>query len=125
MTPSPEKTETKTKRSALTTLVLLQDLDLMIREANDPEQTEEANRMGFGVEGLPGLQTVREELAGTLERRTLNLYQVASKRYGGRAVVPVKDRTCLGCWAMQPTGFETRFNRVILCQSCGRILYPL
>ena len=50
---------------------------------------------------------------------------VAAGRYAGRGVVPVKDRICLGCWAMQPTGFEGHTDRIATCQSCGRILYPV
>ena len=53
------------------------------------------------------------------------LYKVAAGRYQGRAVVPVKDRTCLGCSAVQPTGFEADPQRLLTCQSCGRILYPV
>lgn len=125
MTPSRDKTTAKSERSALTTLVLLQDLDLMIRDASDPEQAEEVSRMGFKVEGLDGLKAARQELAATVEPRTLRLYEVAAGRYAGRAVVPVKERVCLGCWAMQPTGFEGHTDRITTCQSCGRILYPV
>jgi predicted nucleic acid-binding Zn-ribbon protein len=125
VTPSREKTSAKSDRSALTTLVLLQDLDLMIRDATDPEQAEEVSRMGFKVEGLEGLKSAREDLAASLEPRVMRQYQVAASRYAGRAVVPVKDRVCLGCWAMQPTGFEAHADRIATCQSCGRILYPV
>jgi predicted nucleic acid-binding Zn-ribbon protein len=124
VTPSPDNAA-KTVRTALTTLVLLQDLDLMIRDASDPEQAEEVSRMGFKVEGLETLKKAREELASSVEPRILRLYQVAAGRYAGRAVVPVKERVCLGCWAMQPTGFEAHLDRLATCQSCGRILYPL
>lgn len=125
MTPSHEKTGTKAERSALTTLVLLQDLDLMIRDASDPEQAEEVSRLGFKVEGLESLKAAREKLTASVEQKALRLYEVAAGRYAGRAVVPVKDRVCLGCWAMQPTGFDAQSDRIATCQSCGRILYPV
>ena len=125
MTPSHKQSTVSAKRSVLTTLVLLQDLELMIRDADDPAQTKEATRLGFNFEGLPGLRSARDELAGSLEPRVLKIYRVAASRYAGRAVVPVKDRICLGCSAMQPTGFEAAAHRIVSCQSCGRILYPL
>jgi predicted nucleic acid-binding Zn-ribbon protein len=103
----------------------LQDLDLMIREARDPEESEAASRLGFRVDGLAALEAAREEIARGLERRVLRLYEVAAGRYQGRAVVPVRDRVCLGCSALQPTGFGGDSERVATCQSCGRILYPV
>ena len=92
---------------------------------DDRGKAEEVSRMGFKVEGLDGLKAAREELAATLEPRVIRQYQTAAGRYAGRAVVPVKDRVCLGCWAMQPTGFEALADRIATCQSCGRILYPV
>jgi predicted nucleic acid-binding Zn-ribbon protein len=115
----------KHARSVLTTIVLLQDLDLMIREAQDPKASQEVERLGFRFDGLEKLVAARDEIASTLDRRAMSLYKVAAGRYQGRAVVPVKDRVCLGCSAMQPTGFETDADRLATCQSCGRILYPL
>jgi RNase P subunit RPR2 len=112
-------------RDRLTLLVLLQDLDGMIREATDPKQTEAVNRMGFRVEGVEGLRTAREEVAAQLDRRTLRQYEAVAQRYGGRAVAPVRNRTCLACSALQPTGRTPDSSQVTACQTCGRILYPL
>jgi len=100
-------------------------MDLMIRDATDPEQAKEVSRLGFKVEGLDALKAAREKLAASIEPRVLRLYKLAASRYAGRALVPVKDRICLGCWAMQPTGFEAHLDRLATCQSCGRILYPV
>ena len=125
MSLSAEPGGEKHARSVLTTIVLLQDLDLMIREAQDPKSSQEVERLGFRFDGLDKLVAARDEIASTLDRRAMSLYKVAAGRYQGRAVVPVKDRICLGCSAMQPTGFETDADRLATCQSCGRILYPL
>ena len=125
MSLSAEAGGEKGARSVLTTIVLLQDLDLMIREAQDPKASEEGTRLGFRFDGLEQLVAAREEIAKTLDRRAMSLYKVAAGRYQGRAVVPVKDRICLGCSAMQPTGFEAGAERLGTCQSCGRILYPI
>lgn len=125
MSLSAESEGESRARGVLTTIVLLQDLDLMIREAQDPKASEEVARLGFRFDGLEKLQAARDEIAGTLDRRVMSLYKVAAGRYQGRAVVPVKDRVCLGCSALQPTGFETGAERLTTCQSCGRILYPI
>ena len=86
MTPSREKTDTKSQRSPLTTLVLLQDMDLMIRDATDPEQAKEVSRLGFKVEGLDALKAAREKLAASIEPRVLRLYKLAASRYAGRVI---------------------------------------
>lgn len=121
-----EPTEEATaSRDPLTILVLLQDLDLLLRDAADPTQAQESVRMGFKVKGLEELRAARQELASTLEARVLRQYEAAAKRYAGRALVPLKDRICLGCSGVLPTGASRDPHRIITCQSCGRILYPL
>jgi len=112
-------------RDPLTILVLLQDLDLLLREASDPKQVEEAVRMGFNVRGIEELRSARNQLAASLEVRVLRQYEAAAKRYAGRAIVPLKNRTCLGCSGVLPTGASSDPHRILTCQSCGRILYPL
>jgi predicted nucleic acid-binding Zn-ribbon protein len=116
--PSPE-------RDVLTALVLLQDLDLMIRDATDPHQADAVAKMGFKTEGVEQLRTARSVLAAQVDPRLLRLYEAAARRYGGRALVPVANRTCVGCSAVLPTGLTPDPRRVTNCQSCGRILYPL
>src|SRR5580765_3305725 len=102
--PAPEAAgETVAPRDSLSILVLLQDLDLLLREATDPKQAEESARMGFKHEGLEELRSAREHLAATLDARVLRQYEAASKRYAGRAIVPMKNRTCLGCSGLLPT----------------------
>jgi predicted nucleic acid-binding Zn-ribbon protein len=112
-------------RDELTALVKLQDLDLMIREASDPRQADEANRLGFKMEGIQRLRDARQQLAAEIEPRLLRVYEAAARRYGGRALVPAANRTCLGCSAVQPTGMRPDAQGISSCQSCGRILYPL
>lgn len=109
----------------LVALVKLQDLDLMIREATDPRQADEVSKLGFKVEGIEQLRVARAALASGVEPRLLRLYDAAARRYGGRALVPVANRTCLGCSAVLPTGLTPDPKRITSCQSCGRILYPL
>jgi predicted nucleic acid-binding Zn-ribbon protein len=112
-------------RDVLTALVKLQDLDLMIREATDPHQADAVSKMGFKTEGVGLLHAARQALASEVEPRLLRIYDAAARRYGGRALVPVTNRTCLGCSAVLPTGLIPDPKRITSCQSCGRILYPL
>jgi hypothetical protein len=110
---------------ALVALVVLQDLDLMIRDAIDPKQADAVTKMGFKTEGIEGLRAARGAVAAQLDARTLRLYEAAARRYGGRALVPVANRICLGCSAVLPTSLTPDPRRILNCQSCGRILYPL
>ena len=124
--PAAETPEvTSAPRDPMTVLVLLQDLDLLLREASDPTQAAESERMGFKVKGVEEVRVAREVLAATVEPRVLRQYEAASKRYAGRAIVPLKNRICLGCSGLLPTGASRDPHLILTCQSCGRILYPL
>lgn len=102
-------------------LVNLQDLDIMILEI------EEVKGLGFEVAGRDKLQEAREELIKKISKPVLSNYEKLRARYR-RAIVPVKDDVCLGCFMRVPTSLSTvgRGNQeVILCEGCGRILYWL
>ncbi|MFH0777415.1 MAG: C4-type zinc ribbon domain-containing protein [Candidatus Eisenbacteria bacterium] len=108
-------------------LVALQDLDLMIREAADPESKGEEENLGFKLRNLETLQTARGKLAEETGAKWLGLYERVSRRYG-RAVVPVQGRVCLGCFMTLPTSVVPRKledSEITLCENCGRILYWL
>jgi predicted nucleic acid-binding Zn-ribbon protein len=117
--------ETTVPHDPMTVLVLLQDLDLLLRDATDPKQAEESERMGFKVKGVEEVRVAREVLAASVEPRVLRQYEAASKRYAGRAIVPLRNRICLGCSGLLPTGASRDPHLILTCQSCGRILYPL
>lgn len=107
-------------------LVQLQDIDSMIKELTDKEGEQE-ERLGFKIKGVETLKRARDELASRMDRRFLRIYQRLSSRYG-RAVVPVLNRTCLGCFAILPTAKDQQGasnSEVLTCESCGRILYWL
>ena len=105
-------------------LVALQDLDLMIREAQDSETSSEMKQMGFKLEGMEELQKARAALAKKIRPQLLNRYERLSKSYG-RAVVPVTTNLCLGCFVTLPTSYPSLQNKntLLTCESCGRILY--
>ena len=107
-------------RSQLEQLVLFQDINLMLQEAE-----EEEKNMGFPVEGRDKLQKVRDELAKSISPRFLATYQRLNDRYK-RPIAPVKDSTCLGCFAKLPTSYSSRGRNdqsIMTCEQCGRILY--
>jgi predicted nucleic acid-binding Zn-ribbon protein len=102
-------------------LAVLQDIDVMIRERKGEEE------IGFSTEGLEALQNARTKLASEIEVRTLRLYEKLSRKYD-RAIVPVVEHRCLGCSMSVPTsrrvaGEDRRGNKIVLCESCGRILF--
>ena len=114
--------------SPLLKLIALQDIDMMIQEAGDPEQSGAQAELGFKLKNLDALLTSRRHLAEQLDQRTLSLYERMRKRFG-RAVVPVEGQVCLGCFMALPTknvGVSgSRDDRVETCENCGRILYWL
>jgi predicted nucleic acid-binding Zn-ribbon protein len=105
-------------------LVALQDLDLMIREAEDSDTSSEMKQMGFKLEGIEELQKARTILAKRIRPQLLNRYERLSKSYG-RAVVPVTTNLCLGCFVTLPTSYPSlkTKNTMLNCENCGRILY--
>lgn len=103
----------------LEVLVALQDLDIMIKDIEDVHQ------IGFETQGRDKLEEARSELTGRLGKPLLFNYEKLKKRYK-RAIVPVKDDICLGCFMRVPTQLITRGRSdqdVINCEGCGRILY--
>jgi len=104
-------------------LVALQDLDLMIKEI------EEVKELGFEVkgEGLSSLTRARDELVQKIKKPLLAAYERLRNRYK-RAIVPVKDDNCLGCFMKLPTSITAHGRtdkEVLVCENCGRILYWL
>lgn len=116
MTQKPEQQHTL--------LVALQDLDLMIKEAEDSETSSELKGMGFKLDGVAELRTARDNLAKRIKPQLLNRYERVSRNYD-RAVVPVTGDLCLGCFAKIPTSFKSLSEKdnILTCESCGRILY--
>ncbi|MBM4117084.1 hypothetical protein FJ251_04960 [bacterium] len=105
-------------------LVALQDLDTMIREAEDKVHADKLQAMGFPLEGVDDLRRARKELAESIERPLLTRYERILGRLG-RAVVPITGDVCLGCFAIIPTSYTSAENRdrILQCENCGRIFY--
>ncbi len=106
---------------ALSRLVKLQDMDNMIRDAADHGAEKS---LGFAIDGVSVLRVARDKLSREIPQKWLALYERLQNRYG-RAVVPVEDRICLGCFVTLPTAATPPGNEAEpkLCENCGRILY--
>lgn len=111
-------------RGPLAAVVLLNDLDAMIREAEDERSRARLRKLGFGVEGLARVQAARARLAETTDRRWLLAYERVRQRYG-RGVAAVRERVCSGCFVTLPTTARPRGegDSLQICESCGRLLY--
>jgi len=108
-------------------LVSLQDLDTLIRETEDDKRRAELESMGFSMDNLEPLHAAREKLVARIDKRYLRIYERLVTKYG-RAVVPVENRTCLGCFQAVPPSFFSEITAaqpVKVCENCGRILYLL
>lgn len=114
-------------RDKLDALFRLQDLDIMIREARDPEMKRSEEQMGFRIPDVEKLIAARSRVAGRINPQDLRLYERIARRHS-HAIVPVEDRTCLGCYMALPTSavsLRTDPDHLRVCESCGRILYWL
>lgn len=104
----------------------LQDLEMMIREAEDAKTAQLEQEMGFTLRGLEKLQGAREKLRGQIDPRDLRVFDRIAKRHP-RAIVRVDDRICLGCYMALPTSMNPTADtdRLLTCENCGRILFWL
>jgi predicted nucleic acid-binding Zn-ribbon protein len=108
------------EKSQLERLVLFQDINLMLQEAESEEKG-----MGFPTDGLEKLKLAKDDLAKTIQMRFLRVYERLSTRYK-RPIVPVQNETCLGCFAKLPTSFMGKWRDntdINTCEHCGRILF--
>ena len=108
-------------------LVNLQDLDTLIRETQDEARCAELESLGFSMDNVEPLNTARNTLVEKINQRYLRIYERLNTKYG-RGVVPVENKTCLGCFQTVPPSFFSEITAdqpVKVCENCGRILYLL
>lgn len=113
--------------SQLESLIALQDLDLLLREASDPAQAGHEASLGFTLNNIEQLRQTRERLTRQIDQKLLQTYDRISRRFV-RVVVPVDGAICLGCFMALPTGAVRKSSdsaTIENCENCGRILYRI
>lgn len=111
----------------LQTLVQLQDIDLMLREARNPEIATHEESLGFALGNMKALERTRERLASRIDEQLLRTYERVSRK-SPRVIVRVEGGVCQGCRMSLPTSSASRNltgTSLENCQNCGRILYRL
>jgi predicted nucleic acid-binding Zn-ribbon protein len=110
-------------------LLQIQDLKSQRRELADADNNQ-LEQLEFNVDidqALSALDAKLEEVRGGLEPRIrARLDRIEGRRQ--RAVVPLINGTCYGCFTMVPTANLSAFsNRDQLhnCENCGRFLYSV
>ena len=101
-------------------LKLLFDLDNLLNDMDEPTY----KKIGFKVEEQEkqSLIKTRTDLLKKLPRETADIYERLRKRYQ-RAIAPVDNGFCFGCFQRLPTELLARREEIITCPNCGRILY--
>lgn len=107
-------------------LLQIQDLRSQRNELADHARQVEETEFNIDIDdAIAQLQSRIDELAGDLPaplRSRLDRFA----RSSGRAVVPVINGTCYGCFTAVPTARINeivRNDRVNHCDHCGRFLY--
>lgn len=103
-------------------LIMLQDLDLMINEVSDQKTASQMSRIGFEVNAVDNLHEARKDLARKIEPNLLSTYGRLMERHQ-RAIVPVRNNVCLGCFLKQPTKYIAADEKIRSCNQCNRFLY--
>jgi predicted nucleic acid-binding Zn-ribbon protein len=103
-------------------LIMLQDVDLMIREMSDSKTASQMSRIGFEVEAIDNLQKARSDLAKKIKPELLSIYDRLIQKHQ-RAIVPVRDGVCLACFLKQPTRYSGTDDAIRFCNHCKRFLY--
>jgi uncharacterized protein len=109
-------------------LLQIQDLKAQRRELADFEGGRQLEEQEFNIDVERALAELDERIA---ELKQELPPQVRSRlerfaRTSGRAVVPVINDTCYGCFTAVATGAMSELGRnddVNYCESCGRFLY--
>lgn len=112
----------------LETLLELQDLQAQKESLMEEGPIRQVEFDVFEVELEEAIRRLDEklrELEDRLEPDVRQRYRRVSQR-GQRAVVPVLQGICYGCFMAVPTAWAAeaeRNERIAVCQNCGRFLY--
>jgi uncharacterized protein len=108
-------------------LLQIQDLKSQRRELGEHEREVEEREFNIDIEdALAQLDTRITELEEELPAPVRNRISRFANSPGARAVVPVLNGICYGCFSALPTGMMSdleRNDRLNHCDHCGRYLY--
>jgi predicted nucleic acid-binding Zn-ribbon protein len=101
-------------------LKLLFDLDNLIADMDEPAY----KKIGFKIEEEASVTLIetRNEILKKIPRELAETYERLKKRYP-RAIAPVENGFCFGCFQKLPTEMTTKRDEILNCPNCGRILY--
>ena len=112
---------------ALEQLVKTSQESLELEAAAVEKEVREARaRVAKDEEELAAVEEQRKELAASISPQVLSMYERVQKLRGGEAVAEASADRCLACNVrLRPQFSQTlRFGqKVLTCESCGRILY--
>jgi predicted nucleic acid-binding Zn-ribbon protein len=101
-------------------LQILFDLDNLLADMEEPGY----KKIGFKIEdeATTTIIKARTDVLQKIPKDLVNTYEMLKKRYR-RAIAPVENGFCFGCFQKLPTELSTKSKEVIYCPNCGRILY--
>jgi hypothetical protein len=108
-------------------LIKLHDLDMMIRDASEERFASEEEGLGFVFRNLESLRDARNALREQISQATSTHYDRLFSKFG-RAIAPVNNGVCYGCFLQLPTLFVAECKRnegLEVCPKCRRFLYWL
>mgnify|MGYP001034668891 CR=1 FL=1 len=109
-------------------LIMLQDIDTLLRESKNDKQRKELSNLGFPIaEPAADLEDARRRITRRIEKEILTKYERLMHRYG-HAIAPAVDEICYGCFMRMPTSFalgKDKNEEINSCPNCERYLYWL
>ena len=113
--------EAQTKKTELQSKLDEAKTAWKVRQTELQSALKELNAERAGFEGQ------RTKLTEGLDPSSLQQYEILRKSKGGLAVAKVERGLCQGCRMSLPTHQQQRVRvgqQVVLCSSCGRMLFP-
>lgn len=107
-------------------IILLNDLELTLRELTEDESKVE-EKLGFRLSKKRQIERMRSDILRQLDEELVAAFQRVWSRYG-KAVASVRDGICYGCFERLPVNLVARKGKneeLASCPHCGKFLYWL
>ncbi len=103
-------------------LLILQDIELKIRDLRDPRYQETFGKVD--EERLKALEELKKKLEKEIPPDKLNLFRGLMKMHGRAVAIVIDGDTCSNCFAKLPVGIQPPADdEIVQCNICGLILY--